>query len=97
MSDYTANYRVILSSELPAREAAFFAALGAEVAGPAAGPKGAPLYQLTCTEVSFSHPVYLELRVFKEPETWLLPVFVPHERVLAVFGRTDEAFPLALD
>jgi hypothetical protein len=93
MSDYTANYRVVLRSELPAREAALFAALGAEVAG----PKGAPLYQLTCTEVSFSHPVYLELRVFKEPETWLLPVFVPHQRVLMVFGRTDEAFPLALD
>jgi hypothetical protein len=91
MSQYAAHYRVVLRAELPAREAAFFSALGVELAG----PTGAPLYQLTCTEVSFNHPVYLELRVFKEPETWLLPVFVPHERVLMVFGRTDEAFPLA--
>ena len=75
MSQYAANYRVVLRAELPAREAAFFSVLG--------------------VEVSFNHPVYLELRVFKEPETWLLPVFVPHERVLMVFGRTDEAFPLA--
>jgi len=33
MSDYAANYRVVLRSELPAREAAFFSALGVRAAG----------------------------------------------------------------
>jgi hypothetical protein len=84
MSRFTANYRVTLRSGLPAREAAFVSALGAEVAG----PKGEPLYQLTCTEVSF-HPVYLELKVFREPEDWLLPLYLPHELILLVSGSAD--------
>jgi hypothetical protein len=88
MSEFAANYRVTLRSGLPAGEAAFVSALGAEVAG----PKGAPLYQLTCTEVSFGHPAYLEVRVFREPEDWLLPIYIPHELVLLVSGKAD-AFP----
>jgi hypothetical protein len=85
MSKFDTNYRVVLRAELPAREAAFIATLGAELAG----PKGTPLYQLTCTEVSFSNPAYLELKVFREPEEWLLPVYLPHELVLIVSGRSD--------
>jgi hypothetical protein len=85
MSKFDTNYRVVLRAELPPREAAFIATLGAELAG----PKGTPLYQLTCTEVSFSNPEYLELKVFREPEEWLLPVYLPHELVLIVSGRSD--------
>jgi hypothetical protein len=92
MSKFDTNYRVVLRAELPAREAAFIATLGAEMAGPQgnmAGPQGAPLYQLTCTEVSFTNPAYLELKVFREPEEWLLPVYLPHDLVLIVSGRSD--------
>lgn len=88
MSKFAANYRVTLRSELPAREAAFVSALGAEVAG----PKGAPLYQLTCTEVSFHNPAYLEAKVFREPEDWLVPLYIPHELVLLISGKAD-SFP----
>jgi hypothetical protein len=88
MSTFTANYRITLRAGLPAREAAFVSALGAEVAG----PKGAPLYQLTCTEVSFTHPAYLEVKVFKEPEDWLLPLYIPHALVLLISGKAD-SFP----
>jgi hypothetical protein len=91
VSGYAAKYRVLLRPDIAAREAGFFSALGAEVAG----PERARVFQLTCTEVSFSHGRYLEMRVFREPETWLLPVFIPHELVLLVFGPTGEAFPLA--
>lgn len=90
MAGYSANYRVLLRRDIAEREAAFFTALGAEVAG----PKGARLFELTCTEVSWNNPRYLELRVFREPEDWLLPVFIPHELVLLVFGSAGEAFPL---
>jgi hypothetical protein len=85
MSKFDTNYRVVLRGELPAREAAFISTLGAELAG----PKGTPLYQLTCTEVIFTNPAYLELKVFREPEEWLLPVYLPHELVLMVSGRSD--------
>jgi hypothetical protein len=85
MSKFSVNYRVVLRTELPAREAAFLSTLGAEMAG----PKGTPLYQLTCTEVSFTNPVYLEVRVFREPEDWLIPLYIPHEMVLLVSGKSD--------
>jgi hypothetical protein len=88
MARFEANYRVVLHSELPACEAAFYSVLGAELAG--AG--GTPLYLLTCTEVSFDNPVYLEAKVFKESEAWLVPVFIPHELVLVVSGPAD-AYP----
>ena len=88
MSKFAANYRVTLRSGLPAREAAFVSALGAQLAG----PEGAPLYQLTCTEVSFEHAAYLEVKVFREPEDWLLPLHIPHEMVLLVSGKAD-SFP----
>jgi hypothetical protein len=84
MAKFTANYRVTLRSGLPAREVAFVSALGAEVAG----PKAEPLYQLTCTEVSF-HAAYVEVKVFREPEDWLLPLYIPHELVLLVSAGAD--------
>jgi hypothetical protein len=87
VSRFAANYRVTLRSELSPREAALIAALGAEVAG----PKDAPLYQLTCTELSFGSR-FLEVRVFREPEDWILPLYIPHELVLLVSGKAD-SFP----
>jgi hypothetical protein len=89
MSKFAANYRVTLRSGLPAREAAFVSALGSQVAG----PKEAPVYQLTCTEVGFGHPAYLEVKVFRDPEHWLLPLYIPHEMVLLVSGKAD-SFPV---
>jgi hypothetical protein len=89
MSKFSANYRVTLRSELPSREVAFVSALGAEITG----PKGMPLYQLTCTEVSFGNPQYLQVKVFREPEDWLLPLYIPHELVLLISGKAD-SFPV---
>jgi hypothetical protein len=85
MSKFQVNYRVVLRGELPAREAAFISTLGAEMAG----PRGSALYQLTCTEVSFTNPEYLEVKVFREPEDWLLPLYIPHDLVLLVSGKSD--------
>ena len=84
MAKFAANYRVTLRSGLPAREAAFVSALGAEIAG----PKAESLYQLTCTEVSF-HPAYLEVKVFREPEDWLIPLYIPHTLILMVSASAD--------
>jgi hypothetical protein len=91
MASFDLNYRVVLRSGLPPREAAFISAVGAEIAGPA----GSPLYQLTCTDVKFGNPAYLEVRVFREPEDWLLPLYIPHQLVLLVSGKTDP-FPAGL-
>jgi hypothetical protein len=91
MASFTANYRVTLRSGLPAREAALFSALGAELAGAPPGEGGPPLYQLTCTEVDFRDS-YLEVKVFREPEDWLLPLYIPHQLVLLVSGSAD-SFP----
>lgn len=87
MARFDANYRVTLRSDLAPREATLVSALGAQVAG----AQGAPLYQLTCTEVNFRDR-YLEVKVFRDPEEWLLPLYIPHELVLLVSGRT-ESFP----
>jgi hypothetical protein len=87
MSRFAANYRVTLRSNLSGRESALISALGAQVAG----SRGEPLYQLTCTEVSFSER-YLEAKVFREPEDWLLPLYIPHEFVLLVSGG-GESYP----
>ena len=89
MARFAANYRVTLRSGVPAREAAFVSAHGAEVAG----PKAAPLYQLTCTEVSF-HPAYLQVKVFREPEDWLLPLYIPHALILV--SASADPFPARL-
>ena len=87
MTSFAANYRVTLRSGLSTREAALVSALGAQVAG----AKAAPLYQLTCTEVSFKDD-YLEVKVFREPEDWLLPLYIPHDLVLLISGKAD-SFP----
>ena len=34
----------------------------------------------------------LEVRVFREPEDWLLPLYIPHELVLLISGKAD-SFP----
>jgi hypothetical protein len=31
----------------------------------------------------------LEVKVFREPEDWLLPLYIPHELVLLVSGSAD--------
>jgi hypothetical protein len=85
MAKFDANYRIVLRSEMPKSELAFLAALGEKIAGPG----GAPLYQLTCTEADFSHPEYLEVKVFKDPEPWLLPLYIPHQCVLAVSAQAE--------
>jgi hypothetical protein len=91
MPGFAANYRITLRTGLSAREAALFSALGAQVTGATAGKSDAPLYQLTCTEVNFKDS-YLEVTVFREPEDWLLPLYIPHELVLLVSGKAD-SFP----
>ena len=87
MATFSANYRVTLRATLSPREAVLISALGAQVAG----AKDAPVYQLTCTEVHFQNH-YLEVKVFREPEDWVLPVYIPHELVLLVSGSA-EPFP----
>ena len=84
MTSFSPNYRVTLRSELSAREAALLSALGAQMAG----AKGTPVYQLTCTEVNFKDS-YLEVKVFREPEDWLLPLYIRHELILLVSGSAD--------
>lgn len=82
MSKFDANFRVVLRPAQSKPEASLFSNLGEKVAESG----DAPLYQLTCTEVKFSSPAYLEVQVFKEPGDWLLPLFIPHHLVLAISG-----------